>query len=82
MTKKELAHAIAVEMNLPQMPVLEVVQRVFDGIIDTLVTKGRIAPQYRGLRGQGAKSEESPQSTHRRKCDGARQNGRHFQARS
>jgi len=42
MTKKELAHAIALEMILPQMPVLEVVQRVFDGIIDTLVTEGRI----------------------------------------
>src|ERR1700741_3191341 len=42
MTKKEMAHAIAAEMNLPQVPVLEIVQRVFDGIIETLVTEGRI----------------------------------------
>ena len=42
MTKKEMARAIAAEMNLPQVPVLEVVQWVFDGIIDTLVTEGRI----------------------------------------
>ena len=42
MTKKEMARLIAEEMNLPQVPVLEIVQRVFDGIIDTLVTEGRI----------------------------------------
>ena len=42
MTKKEMAHAIAAEMNLPQLPVLEVIQRVFDGIIDALATEGRI----------------------------------------
>ena len=42
MTKKEIAYAIAAKMNLPQMPVLEVIQRVFDGIIDTLEKEGRI----------------------------------------
>jgi len=42
MTKKEMARLIAEEMNLPQIPVLEIIQRVFDGIIDTLVTEGRI----------------------------------------
>jgi hypothetical protein len=33
--EKEMAYAIAAEMNIPQVPVLAVVQRVFDGIIDT-----------------------------------------------
>ena len=42
MTKKEMARLIAEEMNLPQIPVLEIVQLVFDAIIETLVTEGRI----------------------------------------
>jgi nucleoid DNA-binding protein len=42
MTKKEMARLIADQMNMPQLPVLEIVQRVFDGIIDTLVAEGRI----------------------------------------
>ena len=42
MTKKEMAHAIAEETNLTQMLVKEIMQRVFDGIIDTLEKEGRI----------------------------------------
>ena len=42
MTKKEMAQAIAEEMNLPQTLVKEIIQRVFDGIIDTLEKEGRI----------------------------------------
>ncbi len=42
MTKKELAFAIAQEMDLPQMQVKAIVQRVFDGIIGTLADKGRM----------------------------------------
>jgi nucleoid DNA-binding protein len=42
MTKKEMVRAIAEEMNQPQILVQEVVQRVFDGITETLVTEGRI----------------------------------------
>lgn len=42
MTKKDMAKAIAEEMGIPQMQALEMVQRVFNGITDTLVRKGRI----------------------------------------
>ena len=42
MTKKEMVRAIAEEMNQPQMLVQEIVQRVFDGIIDTLEKERRI----------------------------------------
>jgi integration host factor subunit beta len=42
MTKKDLARVIAEEMDLPQLQVQEIVQRVFDGITETLVREGRI----------------------------------------
>jgi nucleoid DNA-binding protein len=42
MTKKEIVKEIAAEMALPQILVLEIVQRIFDIIIETLVDKGRI----------------------------------------
>jgi nucleoid DNA-binding protein len=41
-TKKEMAKAIAAEMGLLQTQALEMVQRVFDGITETLVQEGRI----------------------------------------
>lgn len=42
MTKKELAHTIAGETNLTNMLVMDIIQRVFDGIIDMLKKEGRI----------------------------------------
>ena len=42
MTKKDLAKAIAEECGLPQIQVKEIVQRVFDGITETLVQEGRL----------------------------------------
>ena len=42
MTKKEMAKAIAEETGLTQLQVQAVVQRVFDGITETLVREGRI----------------------------------------
>jgi nucleoid DNA-binding protein len=42
MTKKELAITIAEETKLTQILVKEIMQRVFDGIIDTLEKEGRI----------------------------------------
>jgi nucleoid DNA-binding protein len=41
-TKKEMAKAVAQETGLTQLQVLEVVQRVFDGITETLEREGRI----------------------------------------
>ena len=41
-TKKELAKAIAEEMGLTQGQAREVVQRIFDGITETLLNVGRI----------------------------------------
>ena len=42
MTKKDMAKAIAEETGIPQVQVMEVVQRVFDGITETLLNEGRI----------------------------------------
>jgi nucleoid DNA-binding protein len=42
MTKKEMARAIADETGLTQGQVMEVIQRAFDGITETLVSEGRI----------------------------------------
>ncbi len=42
MTKKELAKAISEELGITSVLALQTVQRVFDGITETLVEKGRI----------------------------------------
>jgi integration host factor subunit beta len=42
MTKKELAKRIAEEVGSAPGKVLEIVQRTFDGIIDTLEQEGRL----------------------------------------
>ena len=42
MTKKEIAKAIAEEVGVNGAMALEIVQRVFDGIIEVLVSEGRI----------------------------------------
>ncbi len=42
MTKKELANTIAGETGMTQILVKEIIERVFDGIIDTLEKEGRI----------------------------------------
>jgi nucleoid DNA-binding protein len=41
-TKKEMAKAIAEETGLTQHQVQGIVQRVFDGITETLVREGRV----------------------------------------
>jgi nucleoid DNA-binding protein len=41
-TKKELAMAISEELGLTALVALQAVQRVFDGITETLVEQGRI----------------------------------------
>jgi nucleoid DNA-binding protein len=41
-TKKDLAKRIADELKVNQLEALEIVQRTFDGITETLVTEGRI----------------------------------------
>ena len=42
MTKKDMAKAIADEMDLTQMQAKEIIQRVLDGITETLAQEGRI----------------------------------------
>jgi nucleoid DNA-binding protein len=42
MTKKDMAKAIADEMGLPQTQAREIIQRVFGGIVETLLNEGRI----------------------------------------
>jgi integration host factor subunit beta len=41
-TKKEMAKAIAEDMGILQTQAQQIVQRVFDGITETLVQEGRI----------------------------------------
>jgi len=41
-TKKDMAKAIAERKGIPATQVAEVVQRVFDGIVESLENKGRI----------------------------------------
>jgi nucleoid DNA-binding protein len=41
-TKKQIAKAIAEEVGVPQVIVTKAIQRVFDGIIEVLVSEGRI----------------------------------------
>ena len=62
MTKREMANKIAKEMSLPPRQVQAIVQRVFDGIIETLVEEGRIElRKLRRIRGQEAHAEASTQ---------------------
>jgi nucleoid DNA-binding protein len=42
MTKKDMAKEIAEAVGIPQAQAQAIVRRVFDGIIETLVEKGRI----------------------------------------
>jgi nucleoid DNA-binding protein len=42
MTKEDMAKAIAGETGIPQVRATAIVQRIFDGIVETLVTAGRI----------------------------------------
>ena len=42
MTKKELAKAISAELGLTSLVALQAIQRVLDGITETLVQQGRI----------------------------------------
>ena len=42
MTKKEMAKAFAEEMGLTQIQVKAIIQRVFDGITETLLHEGRL----------------------------------------
>ena len=49
MTKKELAKAISDELGITALVALQAVQRVFDGITETLVTEGRIELRNFGI---------------------------------
>ena len=49
MTKKDLARVIAEDMHLPQLQVQEIIQRVFDGITETLVREGRLELRNFGI---------------------------------
>jgi len=41
-TKKDMAKAIAGETGIPQVQATAIVQRIFDGIAETLLSEGRI----------------------------------------
>jgi nucleoid DNA-binding protein len=49
MTKKDMARIITEETGLRYSRVLEIVQQIFDGIIDTLVQEGRIELRNFGI---------------------------------
>jgi integration host factor subunit beta len=48
-TKKDMAKAIAEDMGLTQIQAKEIVQKVFDGITETLLQEGRIQPRNFGV---------------------------------
>lgn len=48
-TKKELAKAIAEELDIPITVAQRVVQRTFDGIVETLAQEGRIELRNFGI---------------------------------
>ena len=79
MTKKEMARAIAGEMGLTQLQVLEVVQRVFDGITQTLAREGRIELSNFGVfEVRQRKPRKARKPPPRGKGEGPRQAGRHL----
>ena len=49
MTKKEIAKSIADRTNLPLSQVTEIVRSVFSGILDGLVTEGRVELRNFGI---------------------------------
>ncbi|HVS36589.1 MAG TPA: HU family DNA-binding protein [Gemmataceae bacterium] len=49
MTKKDLATAISEELGITSLMALQAVQRVFDGITETLVEHGRIELRNFGI---------------------------------
>jgi nucleoid DNA-binding protein len=49
MTKKDIAKKISEETGLKQQRVQQVVQMVFDGIIETLATEGRVELRNLGV---------------------------------
>ena len=42
MTKRDMTKAIADETGIPQVQAAAIVQRIFDGIVETLLSEGRI----------------------------------------
>jgi nucleoid DNA-binding protein len=42
MTKRDMAKAIADETGIPQVQAAAIVQRIFDGITETLLSEGRL----------------------------------------
>jgi nucleoid DNA-binding protein len=66
MTKKELTEGIALALDLPRSTVLTMIQRTFDGIIETLVTEGRLELRNFGVfQVKGETSKKSPKSPNR-----------------
>jgi nucleoid DNA-binding protein len=66
MTKKELTEGIALALDLPRSTVLTMIQRTFDGIIETLVTEGRLELRNFGVfQVQGETGKKSPKSPNR-----------------
>jgi len=49
MTKKDIALAIAAKSGISQVQTLDIIQQVFDSIIETLVQEGRIALRNFGV---------------------------------
>ena len=65
MTKKDLARTIADDLGITQAQAREIVQKVFDGIIETLVQEGRIEFRNFGVfevRRRRAKQARNPRT--------------------
>lgn len=65
MTKKDMAKAIAEQMGISQGQAQEIIQRVLDGITETLATEGRIELRNFGvfeLRKRKARKARNPRT--------------------
>jgi nucleoid DNA-binding protein len=80
MTKKDMAKAIAEAAGVTQAQALEIVQRVFEGITETLVQEGRIELRNFGVFEVKKRKPRQAQPPHGRESCGAGTGRRHLQA--
>jgi nucleoid DNA-binding protein len=65
MTKKEIVRAISEKLGMTQLKTRDIVQNVFDGIVETLVEEGRIELRNFGVfevRKRAARKARNPRT--------------------
>ena len=65
MTKKEIVRSVAERLNLTQLQIKDIVQNVFDCLVETLVTEGRVELRNFGVfevRKRAARKARNPRT--------------------